>query len=132
MAKRGLEPGSSESQSHEAQSNAEKTGEAFGTGEGQGSPARCSQAVSPPTFSVPKIKNKEWCHFMFLCWKKQQEMEKLAIKKKEGKRRKIPKTIENQSVHDETTVDPNYEEVTLDETTDESHTSIGKLFQSFL
>ncbi|XP_042320259.1 ribosome production factor 1 [Sceloporus undulatus] len=55
--------------------------------------------------------------------------EKLAIKKKRKKEREalgdkappkpIPKTIENQRVYDETTVDPNDEEVTLDEATDE-------------
>ncbi|KGL93065.1 Ribosome production factor 1, partial [Charadrius vociferus] len=55
--------------------------------------------------------------------------EKLAAKKKRRKEREalgdkappkaVPKTIENQRVYDETTVDPNDEEVAFDEATDE-------------
>uniref|UniRef100_A0A8C3E3S2 Ribosome production factor 1 n=6 Tax=Passeriformes TaxID=9126 RepID=A0A8C3E3S2_CORMO len=61
---------------------------------------------------------------LYLC-----PQEKLALKKKRRKEREalgdkappkaIPKTIENQRVYDETTVDPNDEEVAFDEATDE-------------
>ncbi|XP_003223109.1 ribosome production factor 1 [Anolis carolinensis] len=95
----------------------------------QGGAAEQSQAAFPPTFSVSEIKNKQRRHFMFLRWKQQQRKEKLAIKKKRKKERAalgdkappkpVPKTIENQRVYDETTVDPNDEEVALDEATDE-------------
>ncbi|KAF7243366.1 Ribosome production factor 1 [Varanus komodoensis] len=113
--------GSSGKREPGAQSHAEKPSEAFGAGE--------VQAAFPPTFSVSEIKNKQRRHFMFLRWKQQQRKEKLAIKKKRKKEQEalgdkappkpVPKTIENQRVHDETTVDPNDEEVTLDEATDE-------------
>lgn len=100
-----------------------------GSGEGYGVPPEENQAAFPPTFSVSEIKNKQRRHFMFLRWKQQQRKEKLAIKKKKKKEREalgdkappkpVPKTIENQRVYDETTVDPNDEEVILDEATDE-------------
>ncbi|KAH0618467.1 hypothetical protein JD844_017695 [Phrynosoma platyrhinos] len=105
---------------------------AAGSGEDQGGASAASersQAAFPPTFSVSEIKNKQRRHFMFLRWKQQQKKEKLAIKKKRKKEREalgdkappkpVPKTIENQRVYDETTVDPNDEEVTWDEATDE-------------
>ncbi|KAL4692163.1 hypothetical protein H8959_015973 [Pygathrix nigripes] len=66
---------------------------------------------------------------MFTRWKQQQRKEKLAAKKKLKKEREalgdkappkpVPKTIDNQRVYDETTVDPNDEEVAYDESTDE-------------
>ncbi|XP_014794785.1 PREDICTED: ribosome production factor 1 isoform X1 [Calidris pugnax] len=93
-----------------------------------GSPAP-ERVLFPPTFSVSEIKNKQRRHFMFLRWKQQQRKEKLAAKKKRRKEREalgdkappkaVPKTIENQRVYDETTVDPNDEEVAFDEATDE-------------
>ncbi|XP_020650728.2 ribosome production factor 1 [Pogona vitticeps] len=100
-----------------------------GSEEGQGTPPEQSQVAFPPTFSVSEIKNKQRRHFMFLRWKQQQRKDKIAIKKKRKKEREalgdkappkpVPKTIENQRVYDETTVDPNDEEVILDEATDE-------------
>ncbi|XP_069497695.1 ribosome production factor 1 [Ambystoma mexicanum] len=83
----------------------------------------------PPTFSVSEIKNKQRRHFMFMKLKQEKRKEKLANKKKLKKERKalgdkappkpVPKTIENQRIYDETTVDPADEEVTFDESTDE-------------
>nr|XP_060629818.1 ribosome production factor 1 [Anolis sagrei ordinatus] len=100
-----------------------------GEAEKEGGASEQKQAAFPPTFSVSEIKNKQRRHFMFLRWKQQQRKEKLAIKKKRKKEREalgdkappkpVPKTIENQRVYDETTVDPNDEEVALDEATDE-------------
>ncbi|XP_007421442.1 ribosome production factor 1 isoform X2 [Python bivittatus] len=107
----------------------EETSEVVRGEKAHGNPAEPSQAVFPPSFSVSEIKNKQRRHFMFLRWKQQQKKEKLALKKKRKKEREAlgdkappkpePKTIENQRVYDETTVDPNDEEVTLDEATDE-------------
>lgn len=78
-------------------------------------------AAFPPGFSISEIKNKQRRHLMFTRWKQQQRKEKLAAKKKLKKEREalgdkappkpVPKTIENQRVYDETTVDPNDEEV---------------------
>uniref|UniRef100_A0A8V0Z9E5 Ribosome production factor 1 n=1 Tax=Gallus gallus TaxID=9031 RepID=A0A8V0Z9E5_CHICK len=86
-------------------------------------PAAPERVLFPPTFSVSEIKNKQRRHFMFLRWKQQQRKEKLALKKKRRKEREalgdkappkaIPKTIENQRIYDETTVDPNDEERTV-------------------
>ncbi|XP_074859368.1 ribosome production factor 1 [Carettochelys insculpta] len=98
--------------------------------QGPGDAARApDQALFPPSFSVSEIKNKQRRHFMFLRWKQQRRKEKLANKKKRKKEREalgdkappkpVPKTIENQRVYDETTVDPNDEEVAFDEATDE-------------
>ncbi|KAK7811738.1 hypothetical protein U0070_004485 [Myodes glareolus] len=82
----------------------------------------------PPGFSISEIKNKQLRHLMFTRWKQQQRKEKLAAKKKLKKERgalgdkappkAVPKTNNNQRVYDETTVDPNDEEVTYDEATD--------------
>ncbi|OXB80045.1 UNVERIFIED_CONTAM: hypothetical protein H355_012968 [Colinus virginianus] len=97
-----------------------------GTGAGpagqDAEPAAPERVLFPPTFSVSEIKNKQRRHFMFLRWKQQQRKEKLALKRKRKKEREalgdkappkaIPKTIENQRIYDETTVDPNDEEVT--------------------
>ncbi|RMC08531.1 hypothetical protein DUI87_14777 [Hirundo rustica rustica] len=104
----------------------EGTGPVPGDGSGPPAPER---VLFPPTFSVSEIKNKQRRHFMFLRWKQQQRKEKLALKKKRRKEREalgdkappkaVPKTIENQRVYDETTVDPNDEEVAFDEATDE-------------
>ncbi|XP_054838013.1 ribosome production factor 1 [Eublepharis macularius] len=109
--------------SEEGQCDAEKGGAGSGASVEQG------QVLFPPSFSVSEIKNKQRRHFMFLRWKQQQRKEKLAIKKKRKKEREalgdqappkpVPKTIENQRVYDETAVDPNDEEVALDEATDE-------------
>uniref|UniRef100_A0A8D2MKV1 Ribosome production factor 1 n=1 Tax=Zonotrichia albicollis TaxID=44394 RepID=A0A8D2MKV1_ZONAL len=104
----------------------EGSGPAPGDAAGPPAPER---VLFPPTFSVSEIKNKQRRHFMFLRWKQQQRKEKLALKKKRRKEREalgdkappkaVPKTIENQRVYDETTVDPNDEEVAFDEATDE-------------
>ncbi|KAG8555260.1 hypothetical protein GDO81_017647 [Engystomops pustulosus] len=85
--------------------------------------------VFPPTFSVAEIKNKQRRHFMFMKEKLQKKKEKIALRKKRKKEREalgdkappkaVPKTIENQRVYDETTVDPADEEVKYDEATDE-------------
>ena len=82
----------------------------------------------PPGFSISEIKNKQLRHLMFTRWKQQQRKEKLAAKKKLKKERgalgdkappkAVPKTNNNQRVYDETTVDPNDEEVAYDEATD--------------
>nr|XP_004653705.2 ribosome production factor 1 [Jaculus jaculus] len=86
-------------------------------------------AAFPPGFSISEIKNKQRRHLMFTRWRQQQRKEKLAAKKKLKKEREalgdkappkpVPKTIDNQRVYDETTVDPNDEEVAYDEATDE-------------
>ncbi|XP_037259634.1 ribosome production factor 1 [Falco rusticolus] len=100
-----------------------------GSAAGDGALPAPERVLFPPTFSVSEIKNKQRRHFMFLRWKQQQRKEKLAAKKKRRKEREalgdkappkaVPKTIENQRVYDETTVDPNDEEVAFDEATDE-------------
>ncbi|KAK7889446.1 hypothetical protein WMY93_025006 [Mugilogobius chulae] len=84
----------------------------------------------PPTFSVSEIKNKQRRHLMFM--KLKQDKRKVTKDDSEKKKKKerealgdkappkeIPKTIENQRVYDETTVDPDDEEVKFDEETDE-------------
>ncbi|XP_005993908.1 ribosome production factor 1 [Latimeria chalumnae] len=91
--------------------------------------AEKQEVVFPPTFSVSEIKNKQRRHFMFMKLKQLKRKEKLAAKKKLKKEREalgdkappkpVPKTIENQRVYDETTVDPNDEEVAFDEAIDE-------------
>lgn len=93
------------------------------SGEGQ------DTTLFPPTFSISEIKNKQRRHFMFMKLKQEKRKEKIANKKRLKKERKalgdkappkpVPKTIENQRVYDETTVDPADEEVTFDESTDE-------------
>uniref|UniRef100_A0A3B3X821 Ribosome production factor 1 n=1 Tax=Poecilia mexicana TaxID=48701 RepID=A0A3B3X821_9TELE len=75
----------------------------------------------PPTFSVSEIKNKQRRHLMFMKLKQEKRKQKLQLKKKRRKEREalgdkappkeVPKTIENQRVFDETTVDPEDEEV---------------------
>ncbi|XP_056388527.1 ribosome production factor 1 [Hyla sarda] len=96
---------------------------------GGGGEEKQQGALFPPTFSVSEIKNKQRRHFMFLKYKLEKRKEKLALRKKRKKERAalgdkappkaVPKTIENQRVHDETTVDPEDEEVAYDEATDE-------------
>lgn len=91
----------------------------------------------PPTFSVSEIKNKQRRHFMFLKFKQEKRKEKLALKKKKKKERQalgdkappkeVPKTIENQRVYDETTVDPQDEEIVFDEGTDEFSAYFNRL-----
>uniref|UniRef100_A0A3Q4HSW7 Ribosome production factor 1 n=1 Tax=Neolamprologus brichardi TaxID=32507 RepID=A0A3Q4HSW7_NEOBR len=82
----------------------------------------------PPAFSVSEIKNKQRRHFMFM--KLKQEKRKVPILGKKTTKQKslgstfappkeVPKTIENQRVYDETTVDPEDEEIAFDEGTDE-------------
>ncbi|KAF0042078.1 hypothetical protein F2P81_005610 [Scophthalmus maximus] len=83
----------------------------------------------PPTFSVSEIKNKQRRHVMFMKFKQEKRKQKIQLKKKKKKEREalgdkappkeVPKTIENQRVYDETTVDPEDEEVAFDEGTDE-------------
>uniref|UniRef100_A0A3B4AB11 Ribosome production factor 1 n=1 Tax=Periophthalmus magnuspinnatus TaxID=409849 RepID=A0A3B4AB11_9GOBI len=85
--------------------------------------------VFPPTFSVSEIKNKQRRHLMFMKLKQDKRKQKIMLKKKKKKEREalgdkappkeVPKTIENQRVYDETTVDPDDEEVKFDEETDE-------------
>lgn len=92
-------------------------------------PSAEQDVLLPPTFSVSEIKNKQRRHYMFLKLKQDRRREKLALKKKRKKAREalgdkappkpVPKTIENQRVHDETTVDPTDEEVKFDAETDE-------------
>ncbi|KAM5148433.1 ribosome production factor 1 [Mantella aurantiaca] len=102
-----------------------------GGGESGAQPAEPGEASSsfPPSFSLSEIKNKQRRHFMFLKMKQEKRKEKIAMKKKRKKERDalgdkappkpVPKTIENQRVYDETTVDPADEEVAFDEATDE-------------
>uniref|UniRef100_A0A2K5ETV2 Uncharacterized protein n=1 Tax=Aotus nancymaae TaxID=37293 RepID=A0A2K5ETV2_AOTNA len=97
-----------------------------GATESEGQPPKA--AAFPPGFSV-SIKNEQRRHLIkFTRWKRQQQQkEKLAAKKKLNKEREalgdeappkpVPKTIDNQRVCDETTVDPNDEEVAYDEIT---------------
>ncbi|KAL1021617.1 hypothetical protein UPYG_G00015590 [Umbra pygmaea] len=91
----------------------------------------------PPGFSVSQIKNKQRRHLMFMREKAEKRKQKMAIKKKKKKEREalgdkappkeIPKTIENQRVYDETTVDPEDEEVAFDEATDEFSAYFNRL-----
>lgn len=86
-------------------------------------------AAFPPTFSLSEVKNKQRRHLMFMKLKQEKRKQKMQLKKKKKKERKalgdkappkdVPKTIENQRVYDETTVDPEDEEVAFDEGTDE-------------
>ncbi|XP_077439876.1 ribosome production factor 1 [Vanacampus margaritifer] len=88
-----------------------------------------ANVVFPPTFSVSEIKNKQRRHLMFMKLKQEKRKQKMELKKKKksqekllGKKappKQVPKTIENQRVYDETTVDPEDEEVAFDEATDE-------------
>uniref|UniRef100_A0AAX7VMZ0 Ribosome production factor 1 n=1 Tax=Astatotilapia calliptera TaxID=8154 RepID=A0AAX7VMZ0_ASTCA len=83
----------------------------------------------PPAFSVSEIKNKQRRHFMFMKLKQEKRKQKMQLRKKRRKEREalgdkappkeVPKTIENQRVYDETTVDPEDEEIAFDEGTDE-------------
>ncbi|KAG7487767.1 hypothetical protein MATL_G00026860 [Megalops atlanticus] len=95
------------------------------------------ETAFPPTFSVSEIKNKQRRHFMFMKFKQEKRKEKLALKKKRKKEREalgdaappkpVPKTIENQRIYDETTVDPEDEEVAFDEGTDEFSAYFNRL-----
>uniref|UniRef100_A0A8C3AJL4 Ribosome production factor 1 n=1 Tax=Cyclopterus lumpus TaxID=8103 RepID=A0A8C3AJL4_CYCLU len=88
-----------------------------------------AEAAFPPTFNVSEIKNKQRRHSMFVKYKQEKSKLKIQLKKKKKKERKalgdkappkeVPKTIENQRVYDETTVDPEDEEIAFDEGTDE-------------
>ncbi|KAM4023600.1 ribosome production factor 1 [Anomaloglossus baeobatrachus] len=99
-------------------------------GSGEPGPSGGERTASfPPSFSVSEIKNKQRRHFMFMKLKMEKRKEKLALRKKRKKERQalgdkappkpVPKTIENQRVYDETTVDPADEEVAYDEATDD-------------
>ncbi|CAB1331983.1 unnamed protein product [Coregonus sp. 'balchen'] len=91
----------------------------------------------PPTFSVSEIKNKQRRHLMFMKLKQEKRKQKMAMKKKKKKERdalgdkappkEVPKTIENQRVYDETTVNPEDEEVAFDEGTDEFSAYFNRL-----
>ncbi|XP_020348267.1 ribosome production factor 1 [Oncorhynchus nerka] len=91
----------------------------------------------PPTFSVSEIKNKQRRHLMFMKLKQEKRKQKVAMKKKKKKERdalgdkappkEVPKTIENQRVYDETTVNPEDEEVAFDEGTDEFSAYFNRL-----
>ncbi|XP_067582819.1 ribosome production factor 1 [Pseudorca crassidens] len=131
MAKAGEKSGGSGNKGLKRKAAIEEPQEAAvaedGTTESGVQPSKA--AAFPPGFSVSEIKNKQRRHLMFTRWKQQQRKEKLAAKKKLKKEREalgdkappkpIPKTIDNQRVYDETTVDPNDEEVAYDEATDE-------------
>uniref|UniRef100_A0A673YX11 Ribosome production factor 1 n=1 Tax=Salmo trutta TaxID=8032 RepID=A0A673YX11_SALTR len=75
----------------------------------------------PPTFSVSEIKNKQRRHLMFM--KLKQEKRKVM----NAPPKEVPKTIENQRVYDETTVNPEDEEVAFDEGTDEFSAYFNRL-----
>ncbi|KAL6468677.1 hypothetical protein MHYP_G00222010 [Metynnis hypsauchen] len=91
----------------------------------------------PPTFSLSEIKNKQRRQLMFMKLKQEKRKQKLELRKKRRKEREalgdkappkeVPKTIENQRVYDETTVDPEDEEVAYDEGTDEFSAYFNKL-----
>ncbi|KAG2461599.1 RPF1 factor, partial [Polypterus senegalus] len=96
-----------------------------------------TESCFPPTFSVSDIKNKQRRHFMFMKLKQQKKKEKSDLKKKRKREREalgdkappkpIPKTIENQRVFDETVVNPEDDEVALDEGTDEFSSYFNRL-----
>ncbi|KAM6938833.1 ribosome production factor 1 [Lycodopsis pacificus] len=91
--------------------------------------SEAAESAFPPAFSVSEIKNKQRRHHLFLKLKLEKRKLKLQLKKKKKKEREalgdkappkeVPKTIENQRVYDETTVDPQDEEIAFDEGTDE-------------
>ncbi|CAL8253205.1 unnamed protein product [Merluccius merluccius] len=96
------------------------------------------QEVSlPPTFSLSEIKNKQRRHQMFMKLKQEKRKQKMQVRKTRKKERdalgdkappkEVPKTIENQRVYDETTVDPDDEEVAFDEGTDEFSAYFNRL-----
>uniref|UniRef100_A0A3P9I4A8 Ribosome production factor 1 n=1 Tax=Oryzias latipes TaxID=8090 RepID=A0A3P9I4A8_ORYLA len=96
-----------------------------------------SSAAFPPTFSVSEIKNKQRRHMMFMKLKQEKRKQKLQLRKKKKKERaalgdkappkEVPKTIENQRVFDETTVDLEDEEIAFDEGTDEFSAYFNRL-----
>ncbi|KAI4081297.1 ribosome production factor 1 homolog [Homo sapiens] len=126
MAKAGDKSSSSGKKSLKRKAAAEELQEAAGAGDGatENGVQPPKAAAFPPGFSISEIKNKQRRHLMFTRWKQQQRKEKLAAKKKLKKEREalgdkappkpVPKTIDNQRVYDETTVDPNDEEVMLE------------------
>lgn len=91
----------------------------------------------PPTFSVSEIKNKQRRHLMFMKLKQEKRKLRLEIRRKRKKEREalgdkappkeVPKTIENQRIYDETTVNPEDEEVAFDEGTDEFSAYFNRL-----
>ncbi|XP_073401013.1 ribosome production factor 1-like [Dendrobates tinctorius] len=125
----GRSSGAAESKKRKkSKSEAPEEGSDVAGGGGPG--AGGEQPVSfPPSFSVSEIKNKQRRHFMFMRLKMEKRKAKLALKKKLKKEREalgdkappkpVPKTMENQRVYDETTVDPADEEVAYDEATDD-------------
>ncbi|XP_036443244.1 ribosome production factor 1 [Colossoma macropomum] len=110
--------------------------------EDKGPESECAETSSsrpalPPTFSLSEIKNKQRRQLMFMKLKQEKRKQKLELRKKRRKEREalgdkappkeVPKTIENQRVYDETTVDPEDEEVAYDEGTDEFSAYFNKL-----
>ncbi|MCJ8737812.1 hypothetical protein PDJAM_G00028330 [Pangasius djambal] len=99
--------------------------------------SEASGSSLPPTFSLSEIKNKQRRHLMFMKLKQEKRKQKLQLRKKRKKEREalgdkappkeVPKTIENQRIYDETTVDPEDEEVAFDEGTDEFSAYFNKL-----
>uniref|UniRef100_A0A8C1Q954 Ribosome production factor 1 n=1 Tax=Cyprinus carpio TaxID=7962 RepID=A0A8C1Q954_CYPCA len=84
----------------------------------------------PPTFSVSEIKNKQRRHSMFLKLKEEKRKKKKKERKALGDKappKEVPKTIENQRIYDETTVNPEDEEVAFDEGTDEFSAYFNRL-----
>uniref|UniRef100_A0A8C1RTH4 Ribosome production factor 1 n=1 Tax=Cyprinus carpio TaxID=7962 RepID=A0A8C1RTH4_CYPCA len=89
-----------------------------------------SGACFPPTFSVSEIKNKQRRHAMFLKLKEEKRKKKKKERKALGDQappKEVPKTIENQRIYDETTVNPEDEEVAFDEGTDEFSAYFNRL-----
>uniref|UniRef100_A0A8C7T6N8 Ribosome production factor 1 n=1 Tax=Oncorhynchus mykiss TaxID=8022 RepID=A0A8C7T6N8_ONCMY len=84
----------------------------------------------PPTFSVSEIKNKQRRHLMFMKLKQEKRKKKKKERDALGDKappKEVPKTIENQRVYDETTVNPEDEEVAFDEGTDEFSAYFNRL-----
>ncbi|KAG7282880.1 hypothetical protein CRUP_020718 [Coryphaenoides rupestris] len=82
-----------------------------------------SQAKDPAPQDLSEIKNKQRRHEMFMKLKQEKRKQKMQVRKARKKERdalgdkappkEVPKTIENQRVYDETTVDPDDEERTV-------------------
>uniref|UniRef100_A0A3P8ZIL5 Ribosome production factor 1 n=1 Tax=Esox lucius TaxID=8010 RepID=A0A3P8ZIL5_ESOLU len=95
------------------------------------------ESAFPPEFRVSEIKNKQRRHLMFMKLKLEKRKQRMAMKKKKKKERdalgdkappkNVPKTIENQRIYDETTVNPEDEEVAFDEGTDEFSAYFNRL-----
>uniref|UniRef100_A0A8C8DMZ7 Ribosome production factor 1 n=1 Tax=Oryzias sinensis TaxID=183150 RepID=A0A8C8DMZ7_9TELE len=89
-----------------------------------------SSAAFPPTFSVSEIKNKQRRHMMFMKLKQEKRKVKRTYRsdrESPAPPKEVPKTIENQRVFDETTVDLEDEEIAFDEGTDEFSAYFNRL-----